>query len=67
VFLFAGGSMANLTAGQGDTLNSFDITMATMLAGLRYTFSAEARGSSAGLHPLPRAAWEGVAAAAVKQ
>ena len=61
VYLFAGGSMANLTAGQGDTLNSFDITMATMLAGLRFVFSAEARAHAPGLHPLPRAAWEEVA------
>jgi adenosylhomocysteinase len=61
VFLFAGGSMANLTAGRGDTLNSFDITMATMLAGLRFIFTPEARGHAPGLHPLPRAAWEEVA------
>jgi hypothetical protein len=26
--------MANLTAGEGDSVNSFDITLATMLAGL---------------------------------
>lgn len=61
VYLFAGGSMANLAAGQGDTLNSFDITMATMLAGLRYVLSAEARAHAPGLHPLPRSAWEEVA------
>jgi adenosylhomocysteinase len=67
VFLFAGGSMANLTAGQGDTLNSFDITMAAMLAGLRFVFSADARGYPVGLHALPRAAWEPVAAAAAAQ
>ena len=61
VYLFAGGSMANLTAGQGDTLNSFDITMATMLAGLRFIFTPEARAHAPGLYPLPRAAWEEVA------
>jgi len=61
VYLFAGGSMANLTAGQGDTLNSFDITMAAMLAGLRFVFTDEARAQLPGLHPLPRAAWEEVA------
>jgi adenosylhomocysteinase len=61
VYLFAGGSMANLTAGQGDTLNSFDITMAAMLAGLRFVFSPAARAQPAGLHPLPRAVWEEVA------
>jgi len=61
VFLFAGGSMANLTAGQGDSLNSFDITMATLAAGLRFLFSREAGGFPPGLHPLPRNAWEHVA------
>jgi len=61
LYLFAGGAMANLTAGQGDTLNSFDITMAAMLAGLRYLFSEEASLCPPGLHPLPRSAWEGVA------
>ncbi len=61
IYLFAGGSMANLTAGQGDTLNSFDITMATMLAGLRYVLSADARGHAPGLHAIPRSAWDGVA------
>jgi len=61
VFLFAGGSMANLTAGHGDSLNSFDITMATLAAGLRFLFSPEARTHPPGLHALPRAAWEHVA------
>jgi adenosylhomocysteinase len=61
VYLFAGGSMANLTAGQGDTLNSFDVTMAVMLAGLRFVLSGEARAHAPGLYPLPRAAWEEVA------
>ena len=61
VYLFAGGSMANLTAGQGDTLNSFDITMAAMLAGLRFVFTDEARAQPPGVHQLPRAVWEDVA------
>jgi adenosylhomocysteinase len=61
VYLFAGGSMANLTAGQGDALNSFDITMAAMLAGVRFTLSDQARAHPPGLHPLPRSAWEDVA------
>ena len=64
VYLFARGFMANLVAGQGDTLNSFDITMAAMLAGARYILSDEARSRPPGLHPLPRSAWEGVAARA---
>ncbi len=61
LYLVARGSMANLVAGQGDTLNSFDITMAVMLAGMRFTISEAARGLPPGLHPLPPSAWEGVA------
>ncbi len=64
VYLFAGGSMANLVAGQGDTLNGFDVTLATMVAGLRYIFTAEAQNRPPQLYPLPRQAWEGVAAQA---
>src|SRR5258708_9655425 len=37
-YLFAGGSIAHLTAGYGDSLNAFDITLATMLAGLAFIF-----------------------------
>ncbi len=61
VFLFAGGSMANLTAGHGDTLNSFDITMATLAAGVRFIVTPEAKGFPPGLHALPASAWERVA------
>lgn len=65
VYLFAGGSMANLTAGQGDTLNSFDITMATLAAGVRFLVSDQASRFAPGLHPLSRSAWEGVAFSAI--
>ena len=61
VYLFAGGSMANLTAGQGDSLNSFDITLGTMVAGLRYIFWPVAAQAAPGIHPLPKEAWESVA------
>jgi adenosylhomocysteinase len=61
IYVFAGGSMANLTAGHGDTLNSFDVTMATLAAGLRYIFTRAAARQGPGLHPLPRSAWEEVA------
>ncbi|WP_257452562.1 adenosylhomocysteinase [Archangium lipolyticum] len=64
VYLFAGGSMANLTAGWGDSLNAFDVTLATMVAGLGYIFSEEGAGARPGLHPLPRRVWSEVAAAA---
>ena len=66
IYLFAGGSMANLVAGQGDTLNGFDVTMAIMVAGLRYIFTAAAQNCAPKLYPLPSAAWEGVAAQAAQ-
>ncbi len=61
VFLFAGGSTANVTAGQGDSLNSFDLTLGTMVAGLRFIFTPAAADHPPGIHPLPRSAWESVA------
>ena len=36
IYLLAGGSMANLTAGHGDSLNAFDITSAVMVAGVGF-------------------------------
>jgi adenosylhomocysteinase len=57
VYLFAGGSMANLTAGFGDSLNAFDVTMAVLVAGLRHITGSGAL-ERPGLHMLPRAAWE---------
>jgi adenosylhomocysteinase len=60
-YLFAGGAMANLAAGQGDALNTFDVTLATMLAGLRHIFSPQALAMAPGIQPLPRQAWLGVA------
>jgi adenosylhomocysteinase len=66
IYLFAGGSMANLTAGEGDTLNAFDLTLATMIAGLKYIFTPEAQNDQPGLYTLPRQAWENVAAQAAQ-
>jgi adenosylhomocysteinase len=66
IYLFAGGSMANLVAGQGDTLNGFDVTLATMVAGLRYIMTEEAQNCLPKLYPLPRQAWEAVAAQAAR-
>jgi adenosylhomocysteinase len=63
VYLFAGGSMANLTAGWGDSLNAFDVTLATMVAGLGFLCTRGSEGKP-GLHPLPRPVWSAVAAAA---
>ncbi len=59
IYLFAGGSMANLTAGKGDSLNAFDLTLAVLAAGIRHLVQ---HGSTAapGVHLLPRQAWEAV-------
>jgi adenosylhomocysteinase len=56
--------MANLTAGQGDSLNAFDVTLATMVAGIGFMVR-EGQGYEPGLHILPRAAWLPVASRAV--
>jgi len=57
VYLFAGGSMANLTAGQGDSLNSFDVLLAVMAAGIGY-LAGEGAQEAPGVHVLPRRVWE---------
>ncbi len=60
LYLFAGGSMANLTAGHGDSLNAFDVTLAVMVAGLGFCVS-EGADWRAGVHPLPERVWSEVA------
>ncbi len=66
VYLLAGGSMANLTAGRGDSLNAFDVTAALMVAGVGFIATLEA-GWPPAVHPLPEAVWRGVADSAVGQ
>jgi adenosylhomocysteinase len=56
VYLFAGGSMANLTAGKGDSLNSFDLTAAVLAAGIGHIVQAGATAKP-GVHLLPREVW----------
>lgn len=60
VFLFAGGSMANLTAGEGDSLNAFDVTLAVMTSGIAHIVGPGEKAPP-GVHPLPRSAWESAA------
>ncbi|MBI4509739.1 MAG: adenosylhomocysteinase [Deltaproteobacteria bacterium] len=62
IYLFAMGSMANLTAGHGDSVNAFDITAAVLVAGIGFLVT-RAAAFSPGLHLLPREAWEPVATA----
>lgn len=57
IYLFSGGSMANLTAGQGDSLNAFDVTLAVMASGIGHIAGA-GEGAKPGVHVLPRAVWE---------
>lgn len=64
VYLFARGSMANLAAGHGDSLNAFDVTLATMIAGVGFLVAEGARFPP-GLHTLPPEAWRAVAAEAM--
>lgn len=59
VYLLAGGAMANLTAGEGDSLNSFDVTLAVMASGIGHIVGAGEK-SPGGVHLLPPAAWEKV-------
>lgn len=57
VYLIAGGSMANLTAGHGDSLNAFDLTLAVMTAGIGHIVGS-GEEEPAGVHILPRKVWE---------
>jgi len=57
VYLFANGSMANLTAGEGDSLNAFDVTLAVMTAAIGYSVGA-GQDAPPGVHLLPRSVWE---------
>ncbi len=52
VYLLAGGATANLVAGHGDSLNAFDVTSATMVAGIGY-ITGEGEARPAGVHRLP--------------
>lgn len=58
--------MANLTAGQGDSLKSFDITLGTRAAGLGFIFTPATDERAPGIYPLAREAWESVAREAGK-
>lgn len=57
LLLFAGGSMANLTAGFGDSLNAFDVTAATMAEGIHFIATVDPADWTNEVHPLPRSAW----------
>jgi adenosylhomocysteinase len=56
VYLFSDGAMANLVAGDGDSLNTFDITLAVMIAGLAHIIG-KGQDAPAGCHLMPETAW----------
>jgi adenosylhomocysteinase len=57
VYLLANGAMFNLTAGFGDSLNAFDVTLAIMTGGLTYLLT-EGAALPKELHLLPDEAWK---------
>lgn len=59
VYLLAGGEMVNLAAGEGDSLNAFDLTLALMTAGIAYLVGPGSQ-QPPGVYLLPRQAWEPV-------
>ncbi len=61
VYLLAGGAMFNLTAGWGDSLNAFDVTLAVMAAGIGHVVGT-GEAAPPGVHILPRSVWTAVLA-----
>jgi adenosylhomocysteinase len=59
IYLLAGGAMFNLTAGQGDSLNAFDVTLATLVSGIGHIVGQGASWPP-GIHLLPRQVWQNV-------
>lgn len=58
LFLLAEGSMVNLSAGRGDSINAFDITLAVMTATLGHMVSEPpAAQGDGGIHPVPPEVW----------
>ena len=65
IYLLAGGSMANLTAGHGDSLNAFDVTAAVMVAGVGFIAGLEGDWPQT-VQPLPESVWRRAADHAVR-
>ncbi|QLB20386.1 adenosylhomocysteinase [Vespertiliibacter pulmonis] len=59
IYLLADGSMFNLTAGYGDSLNAFDVTLAVMASGIGYIVGAGEQAEN-GVYLLPKKVWETV-------
>ncbi len=56
IYLFAEGAMANLSAGRGDSINAFDVTLAVMTATVGYMVETDGR-LAPGVRTLPSDVW----------
>ncbi|QLB42221.1 adenosylhomocysteinase [Mannheimia pernigra] len=59
VYLLADGSMFNLTAGYGDSINAFDVTLAVMASGIGHIVG-EGEKAEKDVYLLPKAVWQKV-------
>jgi adenosylhomocysteinase len=57
VYLLANGSMLNLTAGFGDSLNAFDVTLAVMASGIQHIVT-DGMAEPAEVYLLPQNVWQ---------
>ena len=60
LYLVAGGAPVNITAGFGDTLDSFDVTLAVLVRGIGH-IAGQGATAPPGVHDLPESAWRPVA------
>jgi adenosylhomocysteinase len=58
-YALSNGAMFNLTAGYGDSLNAFDVSLALMAAGVKHMVNLDPSTSN-GLQILPDHVWKGV-------
>ena len=56
-YALSNGAMFNLTAGYGDSLNAFDVSLALMAAGIKHMFEQSDKFEK-GMHILPDQAWK---------
>ena len=56
-YALSNGAMFNLTAGYGDSLNAFDVSLALMASGVKHMFE-QSEHFETGLHLLPNQAWK---------
>lgn len=57
LYLMANGSMLNLTAGFGDSLNAFDVTLAVMASGIKHIVTDGQQAEKA-VYLLPQSVWQ---------